>query len=284
MRRFAIGFLAFGLALGLSGAALASQITVEIQSPDTPLLSTYKKDAKVARLAEQGETFTAFVSSLYSGFYMVVDKESNSFLYVPFSAAQEIVPVPEDMLISGQFDAPAPIDFSEWRVMPDNAPYTDGIDMVKYRSKADGMLTAHNGKSFPASYSFNHDYRPRVNGARLLRDAMKFLDTPYVLGGTTTSGIDCSGLTRVCLANQGIDVVHRASIQALEGLYVEVRDLRPGDLLFFKDPKTDRYLSHVGIYIGSGKFVHASGSAGKVVIASLSDKYFKSYYAFARRL
>jgi cell wall-associated NlpC family hydrolase len=105
-----------------------------------------------------------------------------------------------------------------------------------------------------------------------------------VLGGTGLDGIDCSGLTRVCLANQGVDVVHRASIQALEGRYIEVKHLRPGDLVFFKDDKTERYLSHVGIYAGNGKFIHASGSAGKVVVGSLSDKYFKTQYAFARRL
>lgn len=274
------------LAIQLSAWNLcwASSVTVEIISDSTPLLSSNKRDARVVRHAEQGEVFTAHVSSQYSGFYMVVDKVSNSFPFVPFSAAREIVPVPEDILISGQFQSPVPIDFSEWQVMPDDAPYTDGVALTKLRSEADGMLLAHNGKRYPAKYSFNENYRPRIKGAQLVRDALAYLDVPYVLGGTSLNGIDCSGLTRVCLAKQGLDLVHRASLQALEGRFIEVDQIKPGDLLFFKDDKTERYLSHVGIYIGNGKFVHASGSSGKVVITSLSSKYFKQQYAFARRL
>ena len=64
------------------------------------------------------------------------------------------------------------------------------------------------------------DYQPQVDGRELVTDALEFRGTKYVLGGTTKRGIDCSGLVKVCLANQGIDVVHRSSLQALEGRYV----------------------------------------------------------------
>jgi cell wall-associated NlpC family hydrolase len=155
---------------------------------------------------------------------------------------------------------------------------------MKLRTTADGMLTAHNGKKYPAQYDYNYSYRPVIDGVQLVRDAREFLGVEYVLGGESHKGIDCSGLTRVCLARQGIDVVHRASLQALEGRYVQHTDLRPGDLVYFRDDKTERYLSHVGIYVGNNKFIHASGSYGKVVITSLSKDYYKSHYAFARRL
>ena len=72
---------------------------------------------------------------------------------------------------------------------------------------------------------------------------------------------------QVCLANQGINVVHRSSLQALEGLYVHYDELRPGDLIYFRDSKTSRYLSHVGIYVGGGKFIHAGQSIGEVAIS-----------------
>jgi cell wall-associated NlpC family hydrolase len=145
------------------------------------------------------------------------------------------------------------------------------------------MLVASNGKKYPAQYDYNFDYMPVADGGRMARDAKKYLGADYVLGGTTTQGIDCSGLTKVCLANQGIDVVHRSSLQALHGRYVEYSNLKTGDLIYFRDDKDKRYLSHVGIYIGGGRFIHASASRGGVVINRLSESYFKSHYGFARR-
>jgi hypothetical protein len=284
MHRLVLSFL-LGLAMLASAVpAHAQSLTVRISESDTPLLSSTKKDAKTIRKAEQGETFTAFSSSLYGGYYMVVDKKTNAFLYIPFSAAEEIVVRPDDLRVSGECPAPSADDLAHWQVTPSDAPYTDGDNMLKYRSRSRGSLTSHSGKSFPASYSYNEGYRPRVDGRALLRDACAYLGTPYVLGGTSGKGIDCSGLTQVCLARQGIDVLHRASLQALEGAYVSVDNLAPGDLVFFRDDKNELFLSHVGIYAGGGKFVHASQGKGAVVVGKLSDKYFKTHYAFARRL
>lgn len=266
------------------GTAVAGTLKIHIVENGAPLLASSHADAEVVRKAKAGESFSAFVSTLYNGFYMVEDKQTHSFLYLPFSAAEEDQRLPEKIHQSGEFPLPSETDLSEWQVLPKNVRYTDGIDMRKYRSKADGMLVAHNGKEFPAKYSYNEDYRPRVDGEKLVNDAKRFMGTRYVLGGTTLNGIDCSGLTRVCLANQGIDVVHRASLQALEGAYVHPSQLAPGDLIFFKDDTTRNYLSHVGIYVGSGKFIHAAQSIGAVAVTSLSDKYFKSHFAFARRL
>ena len=119
---------------------------------------------------------------------------------------------------------------------------------------------AHNGKKYPKSYDHNPNYKSVTDGPRLVRDARKYLSVPYVLGGMDEGGIDCSGLTKKCLENQGIEIVHRASLQALEGKYVAASDLQTGDLVFFRDDKTPRYLSHVGIYMSNGRFIHASGS------------------------
>ena len=95
--------------------------------------------------------------------------------------------------------------------------------------------------------------------------------TRYVLGGTTPTGFDCSGLVRYVMAALKVELPRTAAQQAQTGLEID-RDrnnLRPGDLLTFgKKGKTD--VSHIGIYVGNGRYIHASSVAGRVIESDLS--------------
>ena len=282
-----IGILSAAL---FSGAAFAKgDIRVRIITPEAKLYTSPDYDGKVARAVKAGDSFVSVTD--HKGFYLVKDEESGSFLYVPAESVEVLGEVPrKKIIVSGQFAAPTSRDLSYWQVMSTDK-YRGGGDGYSYgsdfklrtRSK-DGYNVAPNGKKYPAGYDFNAGYRPRVDGRQLVRDAMEYMGAPYVSGGTTTRGMDCSGLTQVCLGKQGVDVVHRASLQALEGRYVAPEDIQPGDLVFFRDDDDERYLSHVGIYVGENKFVHAGMGLGKVGVSSLNSKYFKQHYAFARRL
>ena len=114
---------------------------------------------------------------------------------------------------------------------------------------------------------------------QLTRSAMRFLGVPYVFGGTSTSGFDCSGYVQHVFAMLGIGLPRTADAQYDAGRPA-VGGPRPGDLVFF-----DTYggVSHVGIYLGHGKFVHASSSHG-VMVSHLSESYWASRYVGAKRL
>lgn len=116
----------------------------------------------------------------------------------------------------------------------------------------------------------------------LVNTAKNYIGTPYRYGGTSlTSGIDCSAYTQVVFKKNGKSLPRTAAQQYKQGKAVSKSNLTTGDLVFFKTGGSG--ISHVGIYIGSSKFIHASTSKG-VTISSINDPYYwKSRYAGAKR-
>jgi len=119
----------------------------------------------------------------------------------------------------------------------------------------------------------------------LIAYAKKFLGVRYVYGGTSPKGFDCSGFVYYTYSNFGIKLERVAADQARQGTKVSKANLLPGDLVFFDTNGGKNYINHVGIYIGDGKFIHASSgsNARKVVISSLNDSFYSNAYMSARR-
>lgn len=117
---------------------------------------------------------------------------------------------------------------------------------------------------------------------RLLRVARRMLAVPYRFGGTTLWGLDCSGFVQKAFAFLDLDLPRSAREQFREGETVAKADLSPGDLVFFRTYA--KYPSHVGIYLGDNRFVHASSRDRKVTVESLDTPYYLKRYIGARRL
>lgn len=112
--------------------------------------------------------------------------------------------------------------------------------------------------------------------------AKEFLGCSYSYGASGPKSFDCSGFTMYVYDNFDISLPHSSTSQAKKGEYVRKDDLAKGDLVFFET--SSRGISHVGLYIGGGKFIHASTSARDVEISSLSETYYAKRYVTARRV
>lgn len=117
--------------------------------------------------------------------------------------------------------------------------------------------------------------------SRLRRAAEAYLGTPHVLGGQSRRGMDCSGFIRQVFAETyGMDLPRSSRDQFKAGRVVAKDELRPGDLVFFRDRGV---IDHSGIYMGSNYFIHSATSVG-VAYSTLDAPYFGTRYAGARRM
>ena len=125
--------------------------------------------------------------------------------------------------------------------------------------------------------------------------AKKFLGVPYVYGGASSSGFDCSGFTMYVYKHFGISMAHGAQSQAKLGKKITadkssksslLNNLKAGDLVFFLDYETMDEIGHCGIYIGDGNFIHASSGSGYCVKINslLPGEYYNTRYCAARRI
>ena len=122
-----------------------------------------------------------------------------------------------------------------------------------------------------------------VTGNQVVEYAKKYLGYKYVAGGSSPKGFDCSGFTTYVFKHFGISLNRASKGQIKNGVAVEKSKLQAGDLVIFNN-ESNSAIGHVGIYIGSGKFIHAANKKEGVTITELSMSYYSKRYVGARRV
>jgi len=145
----------------------------------------------------------------------------------------------------------------------------------EFASQTNGTIGAQNGDPVQG-------VKKETNWLSLIDIAMDYIGVPYKFGGSSLSGIDCSAFVQMVYRYFSIDLPRTAREQFKAGVKVSKRELRIGDLIFFKTYA--QYPSHVGIYIGEGKMIHASSRDKKVTVTSIDEPYYARRYIGAVRI
>jgi murein DD-endopeptidase len=123
---------------------------------------------------------------------------------------------------------------------------------------------------------------PSPAAERASEQAAKMVGKPYKYGGSSPAGFDCSGLVQYSFRHAGVTLPHHTVKQRSVSRRVKIAELQRGDLLFFD--QEGKKNSHVGIYLGDGRFVHAPSSGKSVRSDALSNPYWKKHLSEVRRI
>ncbi len=123
-----------------------------------------------------------------------------------------------------------------------------------------------------------------TKGQLIVDTAKKYLGIPYVYGGSSPSGFDCSGLVQYVFKELGVSINRVAADQTAHGTPITKENLQPGDVVFFHNTARYSTINHVGIYVGDGNFIHAPQTGDVVKITTLDSGYYARTFVAARRI
>ena len=153
--------------------------------------------------------------------------------------------------------------------------------------KSTGVLpsaAALNGTSSNSGSTSTGSSSVSASGSSIVAEAKKYLGTPYVYGGASPSGFDCSGFVYYVLKQNGFAPYRTPADQYKQGTYVSKANLQPGDIVFFAGTGSSNAISHVGIYVGNGQMIHSPNSRSTVSYADITSGYWANHYYGARRM
>ena len=193
---------------------------------------------------------------------------------------------------------PSDITYESYRE-PVNNNLTSDITYVSYRKSINNNFAEYNNNmtsdiTYISYKKPTNNYAPRnynfepnaITVQKIENRAKSFLGTPYVWGATGPNKFDCSGFTQWVYRDAGINIPRVSRDQARVGQFVSFNQLQKGDMIFFDThKKRTGKVSHVGIYLGGGNFIHASSAGKSVVIYNFNQKpFYKKRFLWGRRV
>ncbi len=232
----------------------------------TILTSLFFLSACSTRQTKLTETSAKSAVSVYN--IMGITEEENTLMPLNSFAENRVQPIIQQTIHPMQTIEPMPVMQT---VATPPIPVQD-ITYISYAKPHSGL-----------------DYRKQKRNKVLDNielNAKKFLGVPYVWGATGPNKFDCSGFTQWVYRDSGINIPRVSRDQARVGQFVRYENLQRGDMIFFNTTKKPNgKVTHVGIYLGNGDFIHASSAGKSVVIYNFNDKpYYKKRFLWGRRV
>lgn len=259
--------------IGLNASVVyASTVSYTIKSGD----SLYSIASQYHTTVQEIKAVNHLDSSLiYPGHVLMIPTPDASSPISPSNASYAIVQPGQSLWSISQAHNISLSQIEAWNHLSGSSILHVGQKLVVSGGSDGGSIIASSRSGSP-----DPSMAVSVRNLEVVQFSEKFLGVPYVWGGTSPAGFDCSGFTQYVYAHFGVYLGRTSYDQINDGTPVSIDNLAPGDLLFFSTDGPGA--SHVGLYVGNGEFINAAGNS--VRYDSLSNSYWSSHYIGARQI